>query len=395
MSSAYGVNITTSVNASRPIAIDGSTPIFLTGTAVVPEGLKSKVSEHNGIIFYGNAEKALEDWGDTTGTIRGSLIGINDQLVKSPVVVSVVSITADQAKKEAEVFYNDTKVKSSIKEAIAKAPNAMAIFSSKAKLLIAPRFSHDKDIRAELQTQATKLGGVGIVDLNAKDEADAMAKIKDGFGTKRLLACDPYVKVWDTKLNKEVTEPMSARVAGLIAYTDSLVEYGWADSASNRVIQGISGTARPIEFVAGQECEADRLRKAGIASVINYKGYRLWGFETTDPDSIWQSLERVRVFDRIGEALLDGVFWAIDKRADILVHAKDSVEGLLRALKGSNVLVGYDVFWHPEKNTKENLTAGKFYLVAEMQNMPTVRRLEIECSFVDKYSGVLMKIIGA
>lgn len=180
----------------------------------------------------------------------------------------------------------------------------------------------------------------------------------------------------------------------MIAHSDGLKEYGWANSASNRVMQGISGTARPIEFIAGQECEADRLRTLGIATVINYKGFRLWGFETTDPDSIWQSLERVRVFDRIGEAVQEGVFWAIDRGADVLIHAKDSVDGLLLSLKGANVLVGYDVYWHPEKNTKEALTAGKFYLVAEMQNMPTVRRFEVECSFTDKFSPVLMKIIG-
>jgi phage tail sheath protein FI len=159
-------------------------------------------------------------------------------------------------------------------------------------------------------------------------------------------------------------------------------------------MQGISGTARTIEFIAGQECEADRLRTLGIATVINYKGFRLWGFETTDPDSIWQSLERVRVFDRIGEAVQEGVFWAIDRGADVLIHAKDSVDGLLLSLKGANVLVGYDVYWNAEKNTKEALTAGKFYLVAEMQNMPTVRRFEVECSFTDKFSPVLMKIIG-
>ena len=94
------------------------------------------------------------------------------------------------------------------------------------------------------------------------------------------------------------------------------------------------------------------------------------------------------------EAALDGLFWAIDRRADILKSAKDSVEQMLLALKGSSVLLGFNVYWDPEKNTRANITAGKFYMVAEMQNMPIVKRLEVNFSYVDKYADVLIKQIS-
>ena len=396
MASNYGVNIVTSANASRPIRVKSSTPIFLIATVVLAtlkKEVQDKLKEHNYIMHYGNAKKAKDDFDKSKGTVSGAVDGINDQGVLSPLVIHIVPITDAQSKKQAELFYEVAELKSAIIDGVDKAKTAMSIYGVKSNLIIAPRFSHDGDVKAQIEAVATSLSATGIVDLNAKDEADATVKMKN-FGTRRLMVCDPYVKVWDTTANATITEPMSARVAGMIAHSDGLKEYGWANSASNRVMQGISGTARPIEFIAGQECEADRLRTLGIATVINYKGFRLWGFETTDPDSIWQSLERVRVFDRIGEAVQEGVFWAIDRGADVLIHAKDSVDGLLLSLKGANVLVGYDVYWHPEKNTKEALTAGKFYLVAEMQNMPTVRRFEVECSFTDKFSPVLMKIIG-
>jgi hypothetical protein len=396
MPSNYGVNVVTGVKASRPIAVNSKTPIFIMGavvTATLSKAVSDALKANDKILHYSNIDLAYEAFKDSTGTIRGALDGIQDQGVNCPIIVCSATISEPQSKKEAEKFYEVATIKSDIIKGIKKAPTAMAIYGVKSNLIIAPRFSHDKDVYKQLEITATSLSGTGIVDLNATDEADATVKIKD-FGTRRLLVTDPYVKVWDTKQDKEITEPMSPRVAGMIAHTDGLREYGWADSASNRVMQGISGTARPIHFIAGEECEADRLRTLGIATVINYKGLRLWGFGTTDIDSVWQSLERVRVFDRVAEAVMEGVFWAIDRRADTLLYAKDSVDGLLLSLKGANVLVGYDIYWHPTKNTKEALTDGKFYLVVEMQNMPTVRRLEIECNFTDKFSPILMKIIG-
>lgn len=396
MSSKYGVNVVTSVNAARPIKIDSTTVIAIVGSCVVAglsADLQLKIKEMNGIIHYSSVEKAVEDFGDSTGTLRGSLDGIADQNVNTSLIVSVISITETASKKEAEKFYEDAKIKSKIIEAVGVVRTASAVYGTRSNLIIAPRFAHDSDVKAELKSVAVALNGTAIVDLNAKDEADAVVKIKK-FGSKHVMATDPYVKVWDTKTNASITEPASARIAGLIARTDGVHEYGFADSASNRVIEGISGIARAIDFTPGQNCEADRLRDAGIATIINEHGFRLWGFETTDIDPIWRQLERVRVFARIGEAVQRETFWAIDRRADILNHVRASVDGMLNGLKGANVLIGYEVFWHPEKNTKENITAGKFYLVAELQNMPTVRRLEVELSYVDRYAPILMKMIG-
>ena len=408
--SNFGTNVVIGAKASRLIVIESQTPIFIVGTVVlstltagtdkdgkpiVNKDLQAKIKENDGLLFYGKPDDAKADFVESTGTLRNVLDGITDQNVSTKLIIAVVSITKEQSeKKTPEEFYDTPAIKSNIIKAIAGAKTATALYGTKSNLLIAPRFSHDLDVKAELESVASSLSATAIVDLNATDEADATVKMKN-YGSKRLLVCDPYVKVWDTKLDKTITEPSSARVAGMIAHTDGLKEYGWADIPSNQVMQGISGTSRVIEFIYGQECEADRLRTLGITTIINIQGFRLWGFDTTDQDFIWKSLQRVRIFDRVADAVLKGLFWAIDKRADQLIYAKESAEGLLRSLKGANVLVGYEVFWHPEKNTKEALTAGKFYLVADFQNMPTVNRLEIECNFVDKHSGVLMKMIGA
>jgi len=400
MASNFGVNTITTVNAARPIRINSSTPIGIAASVLLDANVEAeaaileKLNADDGMLYYGSPDEALEDFKENLGTVRNALDGIADQNVNAPVVLSLVQI--DQTQYDAgapEDTYGDPAVKSAVITAVGNLRKSGAKFGVKPNLIIAPFFSHDLDINAEMKSVADALLATGIVDLNAADEADVNTQV-DNYGTRRLLLCDPYVKVWDTVADAAAYEPSSARIAGMIARTDSEVEYGWADSFSNRVVNGISGSKRDIEFTPGQECEADRLRTKAVTTLIRYNGFRAWGGETTDIDPIWQDLTRVRVFDRVCEAALDGLFWAIDRRADILKSAKDSVEQMLLALKGSSVLLGFNVYWDPEKNTRANITAGKFYMVAEMQNMPIVKRLEVNFSYVDKYADVLIKQIS-
>jgi len=390
MASQYGVNTITSATAARPLAIKSTTPIAIVGTAVSDGG--DLFAEQP--LYFGSATKALETFSEVEGTVREALDGIEDQNVQCPIIIRGATIAnAQTSGGSAENFYGMTTLKSDIITNINALKTAAAVVGVKPALIVAPRFSHDLDVSTEMASVAQRVLGMGIVDLNVTDEASALV-LKASFGTRRLLLRDPYVKVWDTLSNAEQLQPDSARVAGMIAATDAGWEYGFADSFSNRVMNGISGTARAIEFNAGQDCEADRLRSNGIGTIIRYNGFRTWGGETTDIDPIWQDHTRVRIFDRISEAALDGLFWAIDRRADILKSVKDSVEQMLLGLKGANVLIGFDVLWDEEKNTKANITAGKFYLVASMQNMPIVKRIEVNFNYDDRWGDVLIKMVS-
>lgn len=402
MSANYGVNTVTSVNAARPIRIQSTTPIGVVGTVLLPANADTMSAENKKIyekikanepLFFGSADKALEFFEDMEGTLRESLDGIADQNVSGPIIINVVELETIHSGKIPEDFYDDLTLKSKIIKAIGSLKGVAGVVGYKPNLLVALRFSHDLSVATEMQSVAQRLLAMALVDLKADDESEAILKV-GSFGTSRVLLCDPYVKVWDTFTNAEITQPLSARRAGLIAWTDAQSEYGFADSHSNRVINGIIGTNRAIEFNSGQDCEADRLRTKAIGTVIRYNGFRMHGGETTDIDPIWQDHTRVRVFDRISEAALDGLFWAIDRRADILKSVKDSVEQMLLALKGAKVLLGFNVYWDAERNTTANITAGKFYLVAELQNMPIVKRLEVNFSYVDRYGDVLIKMIS-
>ncbi len=398
MASVFGVNTTRSSSAARPIQIDSTTPIGAVVSIALERDVKADVAlmeslNQEPMRFFGSASEALKEFENYEGTIVRVLDGIIDQNAKCPIILSFVVINLSQSGESAESFYNDAEIKTRIIEAIGRFRKAYALFGYKPNLIIAPYFSHDLDIGAEMQSIATALSGHAIIDLNCENEAEASVKVAS-YGSERVLLCDPYVKVWDTLKNAESFEPMSARIAGLIAYVDGEEEYGFSNSHSNRVLGGISGTKRIVEFEAGEECEADRIRNKNITTIIRYQGFRTWGNHTTSMDSIWQDFTRVRVFDRIAKAALEGVFWAIDRRADVLKAAKDSVEEMLLALKGADVLVDYEVSWNDELNTAANITAGKFYLDVDLMNTPIVKRLEINFNYTDKYADTLIKMIS-
>lgn len=382
MSAKFGVNVTVSAEAARPIAVESTTPIGIAGYEEVLE---------NGLHFYMTTAKALEtleakykakkdaSQAFKKGSIYRAIKGIEDQAVNTQIILSVFT-------KDDDSDTNDeiTECKSAV-TAFAKAKSR---FGYSPNLIIAPGFSHEDAIKDEIEKMATRLKATGIVDLKADDAAAAIVKMGD-FGTNRLVAAYPNVKVWDDETNAYVYEGQSARIAGMIAHTDGASEFGYSDSYSNRVMTGVSGTEIDVDFELGETCTADELRAAKISTVIRESGFRAWGGETSDQDTIWKDLARVRVFDRISQACQKGVLFAIDRKADQLYHAKRSVSELLRGLVGAKVLLGYELSWS-EKNTLANITDGKFYLDIRMQNNPVVKQLTLDFIYVDKYGETLM-----
>lgn len=368
MSANFGVNVTISAKAARPITVQSNTAIGLVGTSD---------TLNVGLHFFMSIDEALSKCGN--GTIKKDLKAIAEQALDTQIILSV---------------YNDDEIDkiSNAKAAICEFKKAKARFDYRPNILIAPKLSGEDAIKAELESVATALKATAIIDLAAESSVDAISKMRE-FGSKRLIAAYPFVKTWDDELNDYEFTPQSARLAGMIAKTDGESEFGYSDSYSNRIMLGIAGTKGDIYYEMGETCEADELRKAHISTIIREQGFRAWGGETSDADTIWQDLARVRVFDRISQACQKGVFFAIDKKADELYFAKQSVEELLRGLKGAKVLLGYELGWS-EKNTKATITAGKFYLDVRMQNNPIVKQLTLDFIYTDKYGDELMGMLS-
>ena len=102
----------------------------------------------------------------------------------------------------------------------------------------------------------------------------------------------------------------------------------------------------------------------------------------------------MRTFHRLLAAILTANKWARDREADQLIWVKKSIVEFMNELKGNNVIVGFDVFFDPEKNTKATVTAGKFYLTVKVQDMPSIRELNIELVYSDDWGETLINYIN-
>ena len=367
----FGINGSFGIQAARPISISSSTPIGIVATAN---------SGTPGLMKFNNADEGLQyvkDNNITDGTLGVSLIGIALQGVNCPIVVHL-SIKGTAAVDKTNVLAGLSLLKQS---------DPVTGIDLKNGLIIAPEYSADVEVAAKIDAVASALWCTGITDNFSADEAGVSSFVSN-FGSKYLL-------IGTGRYNANgMLIPFSSLMAGIIAYHDGNTAFGWAKNHSNRVAKGVAGTERVIEYLDGSDCEARRLRQKSVAMILKDIGWRTYGFETTDIDPIWQSLDRVRTFHRLLAAILKANKWARDREADQLLWVKKSVVEFMNELKGNNVIIGFDVFFDPEKNTKATVTAGKFYLTVLVQDMPSIRELNIELVYSDNWGNTLINYIN-
>lgn len=212
---------------------------------------------------------------------------------------------------------------------------------------------------AELIGIADKLKGIVIADGPNTNDSDAIAYRGD-WGSRRVYIVDPAVRV--SRGGAVVTEPASPRVAGLIAKSDADRGFWW--SPSNRVINGIIGVARPIDFDLGdRSSRANILNENEVTTIIREDGFRLWGNRTASSDPKWAFLNVVRTADIIGESILRAHLWAVDRNITrtYLEDVAEGVNAFLRELEALGAILGGRCWPDPDLNTPETLAAGKVY----------------------------------
>jgi len=233
------------------------------------------------------------------------------------------------------------------------------------RILIAPGFTHDtpsdlaNPVVSELLGIAESLRAVIIADCPNTNETDAISYAGD-FGSARVYAVYPWVKVYDTATDTIKEEPSSARVAGLIVKSDNDRGFWW--SPSNLVINGIVGISKPIDFVLGDpNSKANFLNENNITTIIQESGFRLWGNRTLSADPKWSFLQARRTADMINDSLLKAHLWAVDRNIT-KTYIEDVLEGVnnyLRYLKNIGAIIGGTAFADPELNTPDQIAQGK------------------------------------
>ena len=298
----------------------------------------------------------------TAGTLGNALDGIFDQIGAAVVVVRVAE-GADEAATIANVIggVNATTGQLEGVHALLGAESAVGVAP---RILIAPGFTHQRDgganaVVAELAGIAERMRAVIIADgPNTTDEA-ALA-YRDDWGSDRIYVVDPWVKVFRDGVT--VSEPASARVAGVIARTDNDLGFWW--SPSNKLVNGITGTSRDIDFKLGDvNSRANILNENEVTTIIRQDGFRLWGNRTTSADPKWAFLSVRRTADIIAESLQQAHLWAVDRNIT-KTYVEDVTEGVnayLRSLVNRGAILGGTCWPDPDLNSPANIAAGKVY----------------------------------
>ena len=237
---------------------------------------------------------------------------------------------------------------------------------------------------AELLGIAERLKACIIADGPNTNDADAIAYGND-FGSGRIYVVDPKVIVTDST-GFTVTEWSSPRAAGLIAKSDNDRGFWW--SPSNQEINGIQGTARPIDFTLGDaNSRANLLNESNIATIIRQDGFRLWGNRTLSSDPKWAFLCVRRTADIINDSLLRAHLWAVDRgiTKTYVDEVKEGVNNYLRHLTSIGAILGGECWADPDLNTPDQIAQGKVYFDFDFTPVYPAEHVTFRSHLVDNY----------
>ncbi|AJE16579.1 phage tail sheath family protein [Enterobacter roggenkampii] len=358
----HGVTVTLIDTGPRPIAIPSSSIIGLVDTYTPAEGL----AVPNKPILLTSYREAVKQFGAGSALAK-SARGIYVQ--SSAVVVAIgVPLVADAATLTSAIIGGVTV--DGQRTGMQALLDGKSVHNAQPRLIVCPGHSGTQAVASAMDGLAAKLKAIALVDGPNTDDESAIAYFNN-FGSKRVFAVDPWLKVWDTETGAASTVPVSPYAAGLFARTDR--EYGFWASPSNKEFVEVIGTARPIEFLDGDEtCRANLLNAANITTVIRDGGYRLWGNRTRSADAKWAFVTRVRTVDIVMDAILYGHKWAVD-RSITKTYVKDVTEGLqafMRDLKAQGAIINFEVYPDPELNTASQLEQGRVYWNIRFTDVP-------------------------
>jgi len=270
----------------------------------------------SGIYGFSSPKKALEYF-DTEYTLKDDLGNLQKYLevgedMFSLIVPTIISVC--------QTNENEDEEKANFIDAINILKTSSSITGYKADIIAGAYDSFDMDVNNALINVCKALKARTFINLYASSNSDAILK-REGFGSDRVSLAKCSVLLFNTKEKQTLEYDSGIILAYLRGFVDASSSTGYAQSISNRVLN-ISGVTSPSEFYAGSLDETDPLTNKQIMSFIFYKGFRTWEYSTTSEDSIFADARRVRIFDLAASAVIDGIFYAVDKDISALSSAK-------------------------------------------------------------------------
>ena len=225
-------------------------------------------------------------------------------------------------------------------------------------IFIAPGVSQHQAVATEMAAVSKKLAANFILDGPNGQIEDAVAH-RGNFDEQHGLLIDPFVTVWDTEANEEISEPSSARAAGIVAATP------WWESASSRVIRGITGTARDIDYRGDGTSRAELLNQNHITTIVRHPkgGYKLLGGRSLSTDPKFAFFKRARVMNVFARTIIDQMQWAVDKNITRRYYEAvvDSMNKWIRHEVALEHIAGGRCWVEAKLNTPEAQEGGDVY----------------------------------
>ncbi|WP_375616735.1 phage tail sheath subtilisin-like domain-containing protein [Bartonella sp. AP58NXGY] len=392
----HGVEVVEVDDGTRPFRAVQSAVIGIVGTA--PDADEQAFPLNTPVLVAGSLSQAAKL--DKTGKRQGTLPNALDLIFKQVGAIVVVVRVQEGDNENATL----TNILGGVNangayEGVHAFIGAQSIVGQTPRILIAPGFTHQRPssvgieengtgatanpVAAELIGIAERLRAIVVLDApNTTDEA-ALSTAKD-FDSKRAILIDPFVKI--NRDGKIIEQPASAAVAGVIAKTD--FTHGFWHSPSNKVINGIVGTARPIDFFIGdRSSRANLLNEQNITTIIRENGYRLWGNRTLSSDTKFAFLSVVRTADMINDAILRGHLWAVDRniKKTYMHDVSESVNAYLRDLKAQGAILGGRCTPDLELNTASAIESGRVYFNVEFTPTTPAEHITFRSRIVNDY----------
>jgi phage tail sheath protein FI len=385
----HGVEVIEIDSGPRPIRTVRSAVIGLIGTA--PDADEDKFPFHVPILIAGRRSDAAGI--GTTGTLPDAINDIFDQAGALIVVVRVPEMSEENEEtEEGPVILSPAEqVHGSVDSDTGQYLGILAFLAAEnevhvtPRVLVAPEFSHLASVTNELLSVAERLRAVVIADGPNTNDSEAI-DYRELFGSARLYLIDPWVRTFDGENGVEVTRPVSARVAGLIAKSDAERGFWW--SPSNQEIRGLLGTARSVDFALGDiNARANILNENEVATIIQKEGFRLWGNRTCSADPKWAFLSVRRTADMINESLLRAHMWAVDRNIT-KTYIEDVLEGVnayLRYLQTLGAIINGRAWADAELNTPDQISQGIVYIDFDFTPPYPAEHITFRSHLVDDY----------
>jgi phage tail sheath protein FI len=272
----------------------------------------------------------------TSGTLRNALADIYSQ-GKFLVVVVRTEEGADRAEAESNIIgtIKDDESRTGIQAFI----HAKAITGLCPKILAAPEYSQTLTVGVTLESVASKLCALPIIEGSASNFATVVSERQN---YSKAYFVDPGIAFGNE------TRGASAIVAGHIAKVDH--KLGYWKSPSNKRIQSITGTSKPVDHNLGdKDSLSNRYSFNKITTIIRQDdGHYLWGNKLADGTLI----THYRIEIMVAEAMMYAHQKYLDENIEIdyVDSIVTRVNNFLRALVKRKVIVSGEVWFDPKLN---------------------------------------------